>query len=75
MKLHPSLNLDAANTKRRERAAQFIEAMRADLATLLHYIENANAEALCGKCWAERIQDAELATKLALRRTTCNGDW
>jgi hypothetical protein len=73
MKLHPSLTLDPANTKRRERAAQFIEAARADLDALVHYIERANAEALRGDYWLEKVQDAELATKAALRATTCEG--
>ncbi len=73
MNLHPSLNLDAANTKRRERAAQFIATMRADLDTLSHYIENADAETLRGNYWLEVLQDAELATKRALRTATHDG--
>lgn len=73
MNLHPSVTLDAANTKRRERAAQFIAAMRADLYTLSHYIEHADAEALRGDYWLETLQDAELAAKRALRAATCDG--
>jgi hypothetical protein len=75
MNLHPSVTLDATNTKRRERAAQFIAAMRADLDTLLHYIENANAEALRGDYWPEKVQDAELALKAAIRTTTHDGHY
>lgn len=73
MKLHESLNLDAADTRRRERAAQWITAMCADLATLEHYIANADAEALRGNYWCEVLQQAELATKRALRTATHDG--
>ena len=73
MNLHPELKLDATNTRRRERAAQFIEAMRHDLATLEHFIENADAETLRGNYWLEVLQEAELATKRALRTATHDG--
>jgi hypothetical protein len=73
MNLHPSIHLDQANTKRRERAAQFIAAMRADLDTLSHFIENADAETLRGNYWCETLQEAELATKHALRTATHDG--
>lgn len=73
MNLHPSVTLDTVQTRQRERAAQFIETMRADLATLLHFIEHADAETLRGNYWCEKVQDAELAAKAALRAATCNG--
>lgn len=73
MNLHPSIHLDAANTKRRERAAQFISAMRADLDTFSHFIEHADAETLRGNYWCETLQEAELATKRALRTATHDG--
>jgi len=73
MNLHPSLKLDATNTRRRELAAQFIEAMRHDLATLEHFIANADAETLRGNYWLEVLQDAELACKRALRTATHDG--
>lgn len=73
MNLHPELKLDATNTKRRERAAQFIAAMRADLDTLSHFIEVADAETLRGNYWLEVLQEAELATKRALRTATHDG--
>ena len=73
MKLNPAVSLDAAQVRQRERAAQFIEAMRHDLATLEHFIENADAETLRGNYWCETLQNAELATKRALRAATCEG--
>jgi hypothetical protein len=73
MKINPAVTLDPANTKRRERAAQFIEAMRHDLATLEHFAENADAETLRGNYWLEVLQEAELATKRALRTATHDG--
>lgn len=73
MNLHPELKLEAAQVRHRERAAQFIAAMLADLATLEHFIENASAETLRGNYWLEVLQDAELATKRALRTATHDG--
>jgi len=73
MKLNPAVTLDPAQVRRRERAAQFIEAMRHDLATLEHFTENADAETLRGNYWLEVLQEAELATKRALRTATHDG--
>ena len=73
MKLNPAVTLDPLQVRRRERAAQFVEAMRADLATLEHFVENADAETLRGNYWLEVLQDAELATKRALRTATHDG--
>jgi len=73
MKINPAVTLDPLQVRRRERAAQFVEAMRADLATLEHFVENADAETLRGNYWLEVLQDAELATKRALRTATHDG--
>ena len=73
MNLHPELKLDAANTKRRERAAQTIAKMRDTLNTLTLYITNANAEALSGDLWAWKLEDAELELTRALRTATHDG--
>lgn len=79
MNLHPSLNLDPANTRRREKAAQHIEKMRDTLNVLAKFIENADAETLRGNYWAWGIEEAELELTHALHRTTCEGharmDW
>jgi hypothetical protein len=73
MKINPAVTLDALQVRRRERAAQFIDAMRADLATLEHFAANADAETLKGNYWLEVLQEAELATKRALRTATHDG--
>lgn len=73
MNLHPSLNLEATDVARRERAVQRIDTMRADLAELEHYITHANAEALRGDLWADVLQDVEIATRRALRVATHDG--
>lgn len=73
MKINPAVSLDPLQVRRRERAAQFIEAARADLATLEHFIANADAETLRGNYWLEVLQEAELATKRALRTATHDG--
>lgn len=73
MNLFKGLNLDPAQVRQRERAAQFIEAAQHDLDELVHYIEHADAEALRGDYWCEKVQDAELAVKAALRATMCEG--
>lgn len=75
MELHPSLNLDLVNTRRRERAAQQIETMRARLAELEHYIAHADAEALRGNYWVDVVLDAEIAVTRALRMATHNGQY
>lgn len=73
MKLNPAVTLDPAQVRHRERAAQWIEAMRADLATLEYFVAQADAGTLKGNYWLEVLQDAELATKRALRTATCDG--
>jgi hypothetical protein len=73
MKLHEGLNLDPAQVRHRERAAQWIAAMRADLAALEQFVANADAEMLKGNYWLEVLQEAELATKRALRTATHDG--
>lgn len=70
---HPSVTLDAANTKRRERAAQTIAKMRDTLNTLRLYITNANAEALSGDLWTWKLEDAELELTRALHTATHDG--
>jgi hypothetical protein len=73
MNLYPELKLDAANTKRRERAAQTIAKMRNTLDALSLYITNANAEALCGDHWAWKLEDAELELTRAMHTVTHDG--
>lgn len=73
MNLHPSVKLDTAQVRHRERASLWIAAMRHDIATLEHFIEAADAETLRGNYWLEVLQDAELATKRALRTATHDG--
>jgi len=73
MKINPAVTLDPLQVRRRERAAQFIESMRADIATLEYFVENADAEALRGNYWLEVLQNAELKTKHALRTATHDG--
>lgn len=73
MNLHPSLHLDAAQVRQRERAAQCIATMRATLDTLERFIANASAEALRGDYWAATLQDADVAAQRALRAATCDG--
>lgn len=73
MNIHPSIHLDAAQARQRARAAQFIATIRADLDTLSHFIEAADAETLRGDYWCEKVQDAELAVKAALRSATHDG--
>jgi len=70
---HPSVTLDAANTRRRERATHCIAEMRNALDALTLYITNADAETLKGDCWADTVQGAENAVKRALHFTTHNG--
>lgn len=70
---HPSVTLDATNTRRRERATQSIAAMRHALDALTLYITNADAETLKGDWWADTVQDAENAVKRALYSTTHDG--
>lgn len=73
MQINPAVKLDPVQVRQRERAAQFIESMRRDLATLEYFIENADAETLRGNYWVERIETAELEVKAALRATTHEG--
>lgn len=73
MNLHPSVKLDATNTRQRETAVARIEKMRDTLNTLTHFIEHADAEALRGDLWASKIEDAELELTRALRTATHDG--
>jgi len=73
MKINPAVTLDPQQVRHRERAAQWIEAMRNDIAALEYFITNADAETLKGNYWLEVLQEAELATKRALRTATHDG--
>lgn len=73
MKLHPSIHLDAAQARHRERAAQRIETMRDTLTTLETFIAAADAETLRGDLWTSRLEDAELELQRAARVVTCDG--
>jgi len=73
MQINPAVSLDPAQVRQRERAAQFIQKMRDTLSTLEMFIANADAEALRGNYWCERIETAELEVTQALRATTHEG--
>lgn len=69
--MNPPLTLPPADERRRLKAAQLIESMRAQLASLEFYLQA--VPALPGDYWASVLEDAELATIRAVRAACHDG--